>query len=37
MACHLRNGKLAETVIRDSLQWGVDLISDSLPSENDAE
>jgi DNA-binding GntR family transcriptional regulator len=34
-ACHLRNGKRAEAVIHDSLRWGVDLISDSLPSEGD--
>jgi DNA-binding GntR family transcriptional regulator len=34
-ACHLRNGKRAEGVIHDSLRWGVDLISDSLPSEKD--
>jgi DNA-binding GntR family transcriptional regulator len=32
-ACHHRNGARAETVIHDSLRWGVDLIADSLPSE----
>src|SRR5262245_43117151 len=34
-ACHLKSGKRAEAVIHDSLQWGVDLIWPTLPSERD--
>jgi GntR family transcriptional regulator, rspAB operon transcriptional repressor len=34
-ACHFGNGERAEAVIHDSLRWGVDLISDQLPSERD--
>jgi DNA-binding GntR family transcriptional regulator len=34
-ACHLRKGAYAERVVQDSLRWGVDLISPSLPSEAD--
>jgi len=34
-ACHLRKGPLAERVIQDSLRWGVELISPTLPSERD--
>jgi DNA-binding GntR family transcriptional regulator len=34
-ACHLHKGAYAERVIQDSLRWGVDLISASLPTEAD--
>jgi DNA-binding GntR family transcriptional regulator len=34
-ACHLRKGAYAERVIQESLRWGVDMISASLPSEAD--